>query len=98
MLHTANCSGYSRPVHNLAVMDGRLVAAFGNKVRMLELRGSSLHEIGFFDAQLLITSVSIIKNFILLGDVHKGLTFVFADKKVNYTRLAELSKVHHCSL
>jgi hypothetical protein len=81
-------------VQALAVMDGRLVAAFGNNMQMMELRGSSLRMISFFHAQLLITSVATIKNFILLGDVHKGLTFVHADKKANYTALTQLSKVH----
>ena len=78
-------------------MDGRLVVACGNNMQMMELRGSSLHMISFFHAQLFITSVSTIKNFILLGDVHKGLTFVLADKKANYTALTELSKVTTCS-
>ncbi|CAL8463354.1 g2888 [Coccomyxa elongata] len=87
-----HASGFSRPVQDLAVMDGRLVVACGNNMQMMELRGSSLHMISFFHAQLFITSVSTIKNFILLGDVHKGLTFVHADKKANYTALSQLSK------
>ena len=86
-------SVFSRPVQALTVMDGRLVAAFGNNMQMMELRGSSLRMISFFHAQMLITSVATIKNFILLGDVHKGLTFVYADKKANYTALTQLSKV-----
>ncbi len=87
------CSGFSRPVQDLAVMDGRLVVACGNNMQIMQLRGSSLHMISFFHAQLFITSVSTIKNFILLGDVHKGLTFVQADKNANYTALSQLSKV-----
>ncbi len=75
------------------MMDGRLVAAVGNNMQVMELRGSSLHMISFFHAQLFITSVATIKTFILLGDVHKGLTFVYADKKANYTALTQLSKV-----
>jgi hypothetical protein len=78
-------------VLDLAVMDGRLIAAAGNRVEVLELQGALLQRVAFFDAQLLITGLSTIKNFVLLGDVHKGLTFVHCTN--NYRQLTELSKV-----
>jgi hypothetical protein len=77
-------------VLNLAVMDGRLIASAGNRLEVLELQGSGLQRVAFFDGQLLITSLSTIKNFVLLGDVHKGLTFVHCIN--NYRQLVELSK------
>lgn len=79
------------PVLEVAVMEGRILAAAGNRVEALELQGSVLQRVAFFDAQLLVSSLSTIKNFMLLGDVHKGLTFIHCTNSLR--QLAELSKV-----
>ena len=59
-----------------------MLLSCGNKVEMLAWAGSrggagpSLVKTAFYDAPLLITSLNVVKDYILLGDVHKGLSFV----------------------
>jgi hypothetical protein len=39
-------------------------------------QGLGLVKVGFFDLPLLITSVSLVKDFLLVGDVAKGACFI----------------------
>ena len=85
------------PVLDIAVLDGLVLAAAGSRLEVLELQQGKpgsvvLQRTAFFDARLAITCLSTIKNFVLLGDVHKGLTFVHCTS-ANGRQLAELSKV-----
>ena len=83
----------------LAVLDGLLLAAAGSRLEMLELQaggtsksGLVLQRTAFLDAQLAIACLASIKSFVLLGDVHKGLSFVHCTSGAG-RQLAELSKV-----
>jgi hypothetical protein len=38
--------------------------------------GMKLETTAFHEASVLVTSMSVIKRFIMLGDVHKGVTFL----------------------
>ncbi len=40
---------------------------------------------------MLVTSISVIKRFVLVGDIHKGVTFLQMAEKAN--SFTELSKV-----
>uniref|UniRef100_A0A061SGK8 Cleavage and polyadenylation specificity factor subunit 1 n=2 Tax=Tetraselmis sp. GSL018 TaxID=582737 RepID=A0A061SGK8_9CHLO len=53
-----------------------LLLAVGSKLLLHYWDGERLTEAAFFDAPLLITSLTVIKNFVLIGDIHKGATFV----------------------
>ena len=86
------CREVRGPVLDIAVLDGVILAAAGTRLEVLELRGSTLQRTAFYDAQILLRSVSVIKDYILLGDVHKSLTFVQSSQRSR--QLNELSKVH----
>lgn len=57
-------------------LDGLLVVAAGTKLEVHAWNGKQLVRSAFFDAPLCLTSLNLLKNYILVGDVHKGLTFV----------------------
>lgn len=42
---------------------------------------------------MLVTSLAVVKSYILAGDVHQGLTFLRCSNKA--TKLEELSRVRH---
>ena len=42
---------------------------------------------------MLVTSLAVVKSYILAGDVHQGLTFLRCSDKA--TKLEELSRVRH---
>jgi hypothetical protein len=90
-------------VLDIAVLDGLLLAAAGSRLELLELQagpqksGVVLQRTAFFDAQLAITCLATIKAFVLLGDAHKGLTFVHCTSAAG-RQLAELSKARTVKL
>lgn len=51
-------------------------AAVGNRVELYTYSGRGLTKVAFYDAPLLITSLNVVKDFILLGDVHKSVFFI----------------------
>lgn len=57
-------------------LDGLLVIAAGTKLEVHAWNGKQLVRSAFFDAPMCLTSLNLLKNYILVGDVHKGLTFV----------------------
>lgn len=61
----------------LAVLDGCLLMAAGNRLELCAWNGSSLTRMAFFDGPLYITSVNVVKSFVLFGDLHKGIHFVW---------------------
>ncbi len=75
---------------DITVLDGVILAAAGTRLEVLELKGKTLQRTAFYDAQILLRSVSVIKDYILLGDVHKSLTFVQSSQRCR--QLNELSK------
>lgn len=61
----------------LASLQGHLLIASGPKVILHIWTGSELTGVAFFDAPpLYVVSLNIVKNFILLGDIHKSIYFL----------------------
>nr|GMC92978.1 cleavage and polyadenylation specificity factor subunit 1 isoform X1 [Ipomoea batatas] len=61
----------------LASLQGHLLIASGPKIILHKWTGSELIVIAFYDVPPLhVVSLNIVKNFILLGDVHKSIYFL----------------------
>lgn len=60
----------------LASLQGHLLVASGPKITLHEWTGSELNGLAFYDAPLHVVSLNIVKNFILLGDIHKSIYFL----------------------
>ncbi|KAJ4835898.1 hypothetical protein Tsubulata_006157 [Turnera subulata] len=64
-------------VSALASLQGHLLIASGPKILLHKWTGSELNGVAFFDAPpLYVVSLNIVKNFILLGDIHKSIYFL----------------------
>ncbi|XP_076921796.1 cleavage and polyadenylation specificity factor subunit 1-like isoform X1 [Bidens hawaiensis] len=75
----------------LASIQGYLLVASGPKVILHKWTGSELNGVAFFDAPpLYVVSLNIVKNFILIGDVHKSIYFL--SWKENGSQLTLLAK------
>ncbi|CAD7702900.1 unnamed protein product [Ostreobium quekettii] len=65
-------------VNALACLDGCLLVGVGGRLELCGWRkGGSLTRMAFFDGPLYITSLNVLKSFVLFGDVHKGIHFVW---------------------
>ncbi|CAL9008552.1 unnamed protein product [Prunus brigantina] len=61
----------------LASLQGHLLIASGPKIILHKWNGTELNGVAFFDVPpLYVVSLNIVKNFILLGDVHKSIYFL----------------------
>lgn len=60
----------------LASLQGHLLIASGTKITLHKWTGSELNGVAFYDAPLYVVSLNIVKNFILLGDIHKSIFFL----------------------
>ncbi|KAJ0042930.1 hypothetical protein Pint_17292 [Pistacia integerrima] len=61
----------------VASLQGHLLIASGPKIILHKWTGTELNGIAFYDAPpLYVVSLNIVKNFILLGDVHKSIYFL----------------------
>lgn len=61
----------------LASLQGHLLIASGPKIILHKWTGSELTGVAFYDAPPLhVVSLNIVKNFILLGDIHKSIYFL----------------------
>ncbi|KAJ8752855.1 hypothetical protein K2173_008590 [Erythroxylum novogranatense] len=61
----------------LAALQGHLLIASGPKIILHKWTGTELNGVAFFDAPpLYVVSLNIVKNFILLGDIHKSIYFL----------------------
>lgn len=61
----------------VASLQGHLLIASGPKVILHKWTGSDLTGVAFYDAPpLYVVSLNIVKNFILLGDIHKSIYFL----------------------
>ncbi|KAL0047613.1 hypothetical protein WJX82_007762 [Trebouxia sp. C0006] len=71
---------YSRefrgPVTNLTSLEGYIILTIGNRLETHQWTGSNLLRTAFFDAPILISSLNVVKTYIIFGDVHKGIYFV----------------------
>ncbi|KAF5200305.1 Cleavage and polyadenylation specificity factor subunit [Thalictrum thalictroides] len=61
----------------LASLQGHLFIASGPKVILHKWTGSDLNGVAFYDTPPLhVVSLNIVKNFILVGDIHKSIYFL----------------------
>lgn len=60
----------------LASLQGHLLIAAGPKIILHKWTGTELNGVAFFDPPLHVVSLNIVKNFILLGDIHKSIYFL----------------------
>ncbi|KAL5727982.1 hypothetical protein ACHQM5_001115 [Ranunculus cassubicifolius] len=60
----------------LASVQGKLMIAQGPKVILHKWTGSDLIFVAFYDTPLYVVSLNIVKNFILVGDIHKSIYFL----------------------
>lgn len=71
-----DCREFRGPVTNLSSLEGYIILTIGNRLENHQWTGSNLLRTAFFDAPILISSLNVVKTFILFGDVHKGIYFV----------------------
>ncbi|GJR02154.1 cleavage and polyadenylation specificity factor subunit 1 [Tanacetum coccineum] len=75
----------------VASLQGYLLVASGPKIILHKWTGSDLSGVAFFDAPpLYVVSLNIVKNFILIGDIHKSIYFL--SWKENGSQLTLLAK------
>ncbi|KAK1285584.1 Cleavage and polyadenylation specificity factor subunit 1 [Acorus calamus] len=75
----------------LASLQGHLLIASGPKVILHKWTGSELNGVAFLDAPPLhVVSLNTVKNFVLLGDVHKSIYFLSWKEQI--TQLSLLAK------
>lgn len=61
----------------VASLQGHLLIAAGPKIILHKWTGGELNGVAFFDAPPLhVVSLNIVKNFILLGDIHRSIYFL----------------------
>ncbi|XP_031383009.1 cleavage and polyadenylation specificity factor subunit 1 isoform X2 [Punica granatum] len=61
----------------VASLQGHLLIASGPKIILHEWTGMELNGVAFFDVPpLYVVSLNVVKNFILLGDIHKSIYFL----------------------
>lgn len=60
----------------MSAVEGLLVLAAGARLEAHAWDGARLTRCAFFNAPFFITSLKVVKSFILLGDVHNGIIFV----------------------
>lgn len=65
------------PVNAVAVLDGSLLMGIGSRLELCSWNGSGLTRLAFFDAPVFITTVNVVKSFVLFGDFLKGIHFVW---------------------
>lgn len=64
-------------VSALGCLDGCLLMGVGGRLELCSWNGEGLTRTAFFDGPLYITSLNVVKSFVLFGDVHKGIHFVW---------------------
>ncbi|KAM7272599.1 hypothetical protein ACFE04_027262 [Oxalis oulophora] len=61
----------------LASLQGHLLIASGPKIILHNWNGTELNGVAFYDVPpLYVVSLNIVKNFILIGDIHKSIYFL----------------------
>ena len=64
------------PVMALAAIEGLLIVGWGSRLDSFAWKGQRLETTCFHEARVLITSISMIKRYVVLGDMHKSITFL----------------------
>ncbi|CEF98575.1 Cleavage/polyadenylation specificity factor, A subunit, C-terminal [Ostreococcus tauri] len=73
-------------------LGGHLIVAVGTKLTVHTWDGRELNSVAFFDTPIHTVSINVVKNFILVGDLEKGLHF-FRWKDTGFEKsLIQLSK------
>lgn len=68
---------YKGAISALASLQGHLLVASGPKITLYKWNATELTPVAFFDVPPLhVVSLNIVKNFILLGDIHKSIYFL----------------------
>lgn len=70
------CREVQGPVTNIVSIDGLLIVAWGSRLESFAWKGQRLETTCFHEASVLITSLSSIKRYLLIGDIHKSVTFL----------------------
>ena len=65
-----------QPVSAICAVNGYLLATIGTKILMYEMENDELNGVAFLDVNIYVTSISAIKNFILISDVYRSTWFV----------------------
>ncbi|XP_010482502.1 PREDICTED: cleavage and polyadenylation specificity factor subunit 1-like [Camelina sativa] len=61
----------------VASIQGHLLISSGPKINLHKWNGTDLNSVAFYDAPpLYVVSMNVVKNFILLGDVHQSIYFL----------------------
>ncbi|CAN8244624.1 unnamed protein product [Cochlearia groenlandica] len=61
----------------VASIQGHLLISSGPKIILHKWNGTELNGVAFYDAPpLYVVSMNVVKNFILLGDIHKSIYFL----------------------
>lgn len=76
-------------------LEGVFLVTYGNRVETHFWTGEKLQRVAFYDAPILVSSVAVIKSFLVIGDVHKGLVFLQASN--GGRQLTELGRVCPCT-
>ena len=64
------------PVVTLATLQGQLLTAAGSRIGIWQYRDGVLQQTGFHHAGFVITSISTLKNYLLVSDLYRGLQFL----------------------
>jgi cleavage and polyadenylation specificity factor subunit 1 len=73
-------------------LEGVFLIAYGNRLETYTwVAGNKLQRIAFYDAPILVTSVAVIKSYLVIGDVHKGVIFLQASS--GGRQITELGRV-----
>jgi len=82
------------PVTVIGHWGGYLIHSEGYKIFFERWESSSFSKVAFFDGSMCVTSMSSIKNFLLFGDLRKGIDFVqWKEEAASQTRnLRRLSR------
>lgn len=63
-------------ISTVAQLGPYVIAAIGSKLIVYEFKSEQLIGCAFYDAQMFIVSISIVKDFVLYGDVYKSVHFL----------------------
>lgn len=63
-------------ISSVAQLGPYVIAAIGSKLIVYEFKSEQLIGCAFYDAQMYIVSISIVKDFVMYGDVYKSVHFL----------------------
>lgn len=69
-------SQFRGPVSVIKSLAGHLLLAIGTRIVMHVWTGRTLFGAAFHEFPIFVTSISVVKNFIVVGDLHRGIFFI----------------------